>query len=75
WIVARRTRVVTIATAIEGAGLALLLFATIGPLSMVGAAGGAIAMIAGRLAANGYLLGVRRRLVAALPSLRTTRSE
>ncbi|MGZ5444699.1 MAG: hypothetical protein ACXW5U_15475 [Thermoanaerobaculia bacterium] len=75
WIVARRTRVVTIATAIEGAGLALLLFATIGQLSMVGATGGAIAMIAGRLAANGYLFGVRRRLVAALPSLRTTRSE
>lgn len=62
WIVARRTRVVTTATAIEGAGLAAMLFATIGPLSMVGAVGGAIAMVAGRLAANGYLLGVRRRL-------------
>ena len=62
WIVARRTRVVTIATAIEGAGLAAMLFATIGPLSMVGAVGGAIAMIAGRVAANGYLFGARRRL-------------
>jgi hypothetical protein len=55
WIVSRRTRVVTIATAIEGAGLALVLFATVGPLHMVGAAGGAIALIAGRLAANVYL--------------------
>jgi hypothetical protein len=55
WIVARRTGVVTMATAIEGAGMTLMLFATIGPLSMVGAVGGAIAMIVGRLAANGYL--------------------
>lgn len=62
WIVARRTRVVTVATAIEGAGLAVMLFATIGPLSMGGAVGGAIAMIAGRVAANGYLFAVRRRL-------------
>lgn len=55
WIVSHRTGVVTMATAIEGVGLALVLFATIGPLSMVGAVAGAIAMIAGRVAANGYL--------------------
>ena len=55
WIVSRRTGVVTMATAIEGAGLALMLFATVGPLSMVGAVGGAIAMVVGRLAANAYL--------------------
>jgi len=55
WIVTRRTRVVTIATAIEGLGLALVLFVCVGPLSVAGAVGGAIAMIAGRLAANGYL--------------------
>lgn len=55
WIVARRTGVVTIATAIEGTGLALALFATVGRLSMAGAVGGAIAMIVGRLAANGFL--------------------
>jgi hypothetical protein len=56
WIVAHRTHVITMATAVEGAGLALVLFATVGPLSMVGAVGGAIAMIVGRLAANGYLV-------------------
>lgn len=55
WIVSRRTHAVTMATAVEGAGLALALWATVGPLDMVGAAGGAIAMIAGRLAANAYL--------------------
>lgn len=55
WIVTHRTGVVTMATAIEGAGLAIALFATIGPLSMTGAIAGAIALIAGRLAANAYL--------------------
>ncbi len=66
WIVAHRTQVITIATAIEGAGLAVMLFAAVGPLGMVGAIAGAIATMAGRLAANGYLFGVRRRRVAAL---------
>jgi hypothetical protein len=61
WIVAHRTRVITMATAIEGAGLAIALYATVGPLSMVGAVGGAIAMMLGRLAANGFLFGVRRQ--------------
>ncbi len=55
WIVHRRTGAVTWATAVEGAGLALTLYATLGPLDMVGATGGAIAMIVGRLAANGFL--------------------
>jgi hypothetical protein len=59
WILAHRTGAVTIATAIEGAGLALALFATVGPLSMTGAVGGAIATIVGRLAANGYLFAKR----------------
>ena len=61
WIVGRRTRVVTVATAVEGIGLTLVLFATIGPLSMAGAVGGAVAMIAGRLAANVYLWSRRLR--------------
>ena len=61
WIVARRTRVVTMATAIEGAGLAIALFFTIGTFSMVGAAGGAIAMLLGRAAANGFLFLTARR--------------
>jgi hypothetical protein len=61
WIVAHRTRVITMATAIEGAGLAIALYATVGPLSLIGAVGGAIAMMLGRLAANGFLFGVRRQ--------------
>ncbi len=60
WIVERRTGVVTTATAIEGFGLALMLFVTVGPLSMVGAVGGAIATMAGRIAANAYLFARRR---------------
>ena len=55
WIINRQTSVVTMATAIEGAGLAVALWATVGPLNYVGAVGGAIAMIVGRIAANGYL--------------------
>jgi hypothetical protein len=60
WIVAHRTRVVTIATAIEAAGLAAALYFTIFTLDLVGATGGAIAMIVGRLAANGYLFTIAR---------------
>ena len=62
WIVNRRTRVVTMATAVEGVGLAVTLYATVGPLDLVGASAGAVAMIAGRLAANGYLFARRREL-------------
>jgi hypothetical protein len=61
WIVVHRTRVVTVATAIEAFGLALALFFTVGTLHVAGAVGGAIAMIAGRLAANGYLFAMRAR--------------
>jgi hypothetical protein len=56
WIVNRRTGVVTIATALEGAGLALVLWAGVGPMNLVGATAGAIAMLAGRVGANGYLV-------------------
>lgn len=55
WILAHRTGVITIATAIETVGLAVTLFATIGGFNLVGALGGAIAMIVGRLAANSFL--------------------
>lgn len=61
WIVSHRTGVVTVATAIEAAGLAIALFFTVGVLDLVGAVGGAIAMVVGRLAANGYLF-VRLRV-------------
>ena len=66
WIIARRTRVITMATTIEGAGLALALFVTVGPLHLVGAIGGAIAMLTGRLAANAFLfLRSRARIESA----------
>lgn len=55
WIIAHRTHAITMATAVEGAGLALALWACVGPLNMIGAAAGAIAMLVGRLAANAYL--------------------
>jgi hypothetical protein len=55
WILAHRTGVITVATAIEAGGLAVALLVTIGGLNLVGAVGGAIAMLVGRLAANGYL--------------------
>ncbi len=55
WIITHRTAPVTIATAVEGASLAAALFLTVGPLGMTGAIGGAISLIAGRVAANAYL--------------------
>lgn len=55
-----QTRVITAATACEVGGLAIVLYAGIGPLGMVGAVAGSIAQIVGRLAANLFLLGAAR---------------
>lgn len=55
WILAHQTRTVTVATVIEAGGAALALVATIGGLGMIGAVGGAIAMMCGRVAANTFL--------------------
>jgi hypothetical protein len=55
WIISHRTRTITVATAIEAGALVLALVATLGGLHMVGAIGGAIALVAGRLAANAFL--------------------
>lgn len=55
WILEHRTRIVSIATGIETAVLAIALFVTMNLLSMIGAIGGAIAMLAGRVAASLYL--------------------
>lgn len=55
WILSHRTGVITVATAIEAGGLALTLLFAVGALDLVGAVAGAIAMMVGRLAANGYL--------------------
>jgi hypothetical protein len=55
WIIERKTRVVTIATTIEAVGLAVALAVCIGAFDLIGAVGGAVAMIVGRVAANVYL--------------------
>jgi hypothetical protein len=61
WIVTHRTGAVTVATALEFAGLGVTLLVTIGAWNWVGAIGGALAMLIGRLAANGYLFLQGRR--------------
>jgi len=59
WILEHRTRVVSIATAVETVMLAATLLLAVGVLDLVGATAGAIAMLAGRVAANGYLYAQR----------------
>jgi hypothetical protein len=54
-IVLRRTRLVTLATAIEAVCLAVALAVSVGPLNLVGALAAATAIIVGRGAANGFL--------------------
>ncbi len=61
WILAHRTRTITFATAIEAGTLGLTLFVTVATLGMIGAVGGAVAMIVGRIAANVYLLACSRQ--------------
>jgi progressive ankylosis protein len=65
WILAHRTHVITVATALEAVVLALALVATVGALNVVAVIGGAIAMLAGRVAANAFLL-VRSRSACVL---------
>jgi progressive ankylosis protein len=60
FILGGQTRVITLATAIEVAGIAMLLFACIGWLGMVGAVAGSVAQISGRLASNLFLLTASR---------------
>ena len=67
WILDHRTGVVTIATAIETAVLALTLFFVLSATSVTGAVGGAIAMLAGRLGANLYLFVSRTVTTPAMP--------
>ena len=70
WILDHRTAIITISTAIEALTLALALFVAVGPMHMIGAVGGAIAMLVGRIAASGYLFACRARM----PSGATERS-
>jgi hypothetical protein len=55
-----QTRVITAATAIEVAGIAVLLFLCIGPAGMIGAIAGSVAQVSGRLGSNLFLLGASR---------------
>jgi hypothetical protein len=55
-VLARRTRVITAATAVEGLAISLTLLAGIGAFGMVGAMAAATAMLVGRLAGNLFLL-------------------
>ena len=55
-----QTRAITVATAIEVAGIALLLFVCIGWLGMIGVVAGSVAQITGRLSSNLFLLGASR---------------
>lgn len=56
WIIDHRTSMVTAATTVEAVALAATLLIMVGGLDVLGAVGGAAAMLAGRLAANGFLL-------------------
>jgi hypothetical protein len=55
WILEHRTRVISVATAIEALLLAVTLFVAVGALNMIGAVAGAMAMLAGRVGASAYL--------------------
>ena len=55
FILSGQTRLITVATALEVAGIAIVLFACIGWLGMIGAVAGSVAQISGRLASNLFL--------------------
>jgi hypothetical protein len=67
WILRHQTGIVTLATVTEAAMLALALYVTVGTLNLNGALGGAIALVAGRLAGNAllYLAAMRRGAAGA----------
>ena len=54
-IITSRTRLVTLATAVEAIALAAALYMCVSTFGLVGALAAAIAVILGRLAANGLL--------------------
>jgi hypothetical protein len=61
WILEHRTRVVSIATAMETGALAVTLFVVLRAFDVTGAVGGAAAMMVGRVAATVYLFTVPHR--------------
>ncbi len=58
FILGGQTRLITVATALEVGGIALVLAACIGWLGMIGAVAGSVAQISGRLVSNLFLLSV-----------------
>ncbi len=60
FILTGKTRVVTVATVIEVGGIALLMFAGVGLLGMVGVVAATTAQVLGRFGANAFLLAVSR---------------
>jgi hypothetical protein len=64
-----QTRVITIATMIEIGGIALVLYVGIAHLAMVGAIAASVAIMAGRIAANGFLGGATRRSTTLSPAV------
>jgi hypothetical protein len=60
FILGGQTRLITVATALEVGGIALVLAACIGWLGMIGAVAGSVAQVSGRLVSNLFLLSVSR---------------
>jgi progressive ankylosis protein len=60
FILSGKTRVITVATAIEVGGIAALMFACVGWIGVIGVVAAAIAQIVSRLGANLFLFGVSR---------------
>ena len=60
-IVARRTRLVTLATALEAVTLAMAMILCVSRFGLVGAMAASIALLAGRVAANAFLVLSGRR--------------
>jgi hypothetical protein len=65
FILSGQTRIITLATAIEVGGMALVLYVCIARFDMIGAVAGSVAQMAGRLAANLFLLAAARAAAVA----------
>jgi hypothetical protein len=66
-----QTRIITVATAIEVGGIALVLYVCISRFDMIGAVAGSVAQMIGRFAANLFLFAVDRSGTQVGPALRT----
>ncbi len=66
----RRTPPITTASTLEILGIAVVLAIGTGPLDMVGVTAAAVAFLVGRIAANGYLLGAVRDVLAGVSATR-----